>query len=181
MSQWGKLDRFNLTGTVTANLGSTTVTTAANAFTAANNVAVGYSLVLGNVNYRIANIVSAGQITLDVAFAASNVNTTTAAIQQSPKDLTTYGWAGANVGSAYANLIHKQSVYGIDRLEVGVAGNKANGISHTGWVHYHTYVDAKNQTRRKSEVLVAMSKNFNANTIGALQTDANDDTLFPDS
>jgi len=182
MSQWGKLDRYNLTGTVTANLNSTTVTASTGMFTSANNVAVGYSLLLGNVAYRIDSINTTGNvITLEKAFAASNVNTTTAAVQQSPKDLLTYGWASSNVGVNVGNLYTKQNVYGVDRTEIGVATNKANGFSHTGWVHYHRYADTFGRTRHKSEVLVAMSKNFNANTTNVLQTDANDGAILPNS
>lgn len=181
MSQWGTLDRFNLTGTVTANLNSTTIVASTGMFTAANNVAVGYSILLGNVAYRINAIPAANTITLEKVFAASNVNTTTAAIQQSPKDILTYGWASSNVGVNVANLVTKQNVYGVDRTEIGVTTNKANGFSHTGWVHYHRYTDTYGRTRHKSEVLVAMSKNFNANTAGSLQTDANDGAVLPNS
>lgn len=49
--------------------------------------------------------------------------------------------------------------------------------SHQGWVTYIAYTDALGQKREKSEVLVAMSKNFTAGTAG----DASDDTIFPDS
>ena len=181
MSQWGKLDRYELTGTVTANLNSTTVTASTGMFTSANNVAVGYSILLGNVAYRIANVSSASTILLDVGYAAGNVNTTTAAIQQSPKDIGTYGWGSSNTSVNVANLVTKQNIYGVDRTEVGVAINKANGISHTGWVHYHRYTDAYGNTRHKSEVLVAMSKNFNANVTNVLQTDANDGAVLPNS
>jgi len=182
MSQWGKLDRFNLTGTVTANLNSTTVTASTGMFTSANNVAVGYSLLLGNVAYRIDAINTFGNvITLERAFAGSNVSTTTAAVQQSPKDLSTYGWSTTSTGVNVSNISSKQNVYGVDRTEIGVAQNKANSFSHTGWVHYHRYTDTFGRTRHKSEVLVAMSKNFNANATGVLQTDANDGAVLPNS
>ena len=181
MSQWGKLDRFNLTANVVANLSSTTVVADTGVFTTANNVQVGYSLLLGNVAYRINAIPAANTITLEKAFAASNVVTATAAVQQSPKDILTYGWASSNVGVNVANLVTKQNVYGVDRTEIGVTTNKANGFSHTGWVHYHRYTDTYGRTRHKSEVLVAMSKNFNANTAGSLQTDANDGAVLPNS
>lgn len=57
---------------------------------------------------------------------------------------------------------------------------RADNAVHTGWVHYFTYTDALGQVRRKSEVLVAMSKNFNTDTPGNVITDAADDSIFPD-
>ena len=60
------------------------------------------------------------------------------------------------------------------------ANNKANGFSQTGWTSYKTYTTSQGAVRRKAEVLVAMSKNFNANATGVLQTDANDDGVVYD-
>lgn len=57
------------------------------------------------------------------------------------------------------------------------ASTESSNASHTGWVTYETYTDANNSVREKSEVLVAMSKNFTAAVAG----DASDDTIFPDS
>ena len=57
------------------------------------------------------------------------------------------------------------------------SSTESSNASHTGWVTYKTYVDAKGSVREKSEVLVAMSKSFTAATAG----DAADDTIFPDS
>lgn len=176
MSQWGNLDRYALTGTVTANLNSTTITASTGMFTAANNVVVGYSILLANVAYKIATINAANSIVLDVAYAGSNISTSTAAIQQSPKDLSTYGWGTAVTG---ANTTNKQNTYGVDRQEVANTLVKAKGFNHTGWATYKTYTDAHSQTRNKAETLVAMSKNFNANAATNLQTDANDNTILP--
>jgi hypothetical protein len=54
---------------------------------------------------------------------------------------------------------------------------ESSNASHTGWNFYLTYVDAYGNTRKKNEVLVAMSKSFTAGTAG----DASDDTIFRDS
>jgi len=177
MSQWGKLDRYNLTGAVTANVNSTTVTANVNMFTSANNVQVGYAILLANVAYKIATISASNTIVLDVAYAGSNVTTTTAAVQQSPKDLRTYGWGNVTTG---ANTTSKQNTYGVDRSEVANTLVKAKGFNSPGWATYTTYTTTQGATRNKTETLVAMSKNFNANAAGNLQTDANDDTLLPE-
>jgi len=177
MSQWGKLDRINLSGvTAIANLNSTTVTTTTSSFVTAN-VKVGDALVIENVAYRVNQINNANTIVLDVAYTSANSAILTLGVQQSPKELTTYGWGNAAIGLWNS----KRNVYGVDSVEVGVNANKANGISHTGWVRYERYTSSNGSTRNKSEVLVAMSKNFNRNNAGTLQTDANDDTIIKDA
>jgi hypothetical protein len=126
-------------------------------------------LIISNVKYRVASIESNVTLTLSNVYTGSTGNGKTLAVQQSPKDLLTYGQT-ANVN--YDVLVSKRNVFGVDRVEANVAGNKANGISHTGWVHYKTWTNTQGSTRRRAEVLVAMSKNFNANAIGTLQIDA---------
>ena len=177
MSQWGTRDRIDLTG-VAANavLGRSTILITTSAFVDAN-VKAGDALLVENVAYRVNQVNNANTITLDVAYTSANSATLTLGVQQSPKELTTYGWGNAAVGLWNS----KRNVYGVDRTEVAVAGNKANGISHTGWVRYETYTTSQGSKRRKAEVLVAMSKNFNANAAGALQTDANDDAIINDA
>jgi len=173
MSQWGTRDRINLVG-VAANavLGRSTVLITTSAFVDAN-VKVGDALLIENVAYRVNQVNNANTITLDAAYTSANSAALTLGVQQSPKDLTTYGRGNTAVGLWNS----KRNVYGVDRTEAGIAGNKANGISHTGWVRYERYTNSQGQVRNKSEVLVAMSKNFNANAAGALQTDANDNLI----
>jgi hypothetical protein len=73
-------------------------------------------------------------------------------------------------------------VFGIDRVEANIAANKANGLGiGPGWVSYKTYTTTQGATRRKAELLVAMSKNFNANATGTLYGDANDDSIMAES
>lgn len=55
-------------------------------------------------------------------------------------------------------------------------GTSLSNADHTGWVTYTTYTDAYGAVREKSEVLVAMSKNFN--TAAAGDNDP-DDAIFP--
>jgi hypothetical protein len=181
MSAWGKLDRLEfVSGTsFTANLGSNTVVLSAPYFTAAN-VDPGDSLVLGNVNYRVGYVVSSNTVYLRTGYEKANTTgNVQIAVQQSPKWLNTKGWG--NTAGRYANTVSKRTVYGFDRVEANVAGNKANGFLSPGWVEYHTYTTTQGSLRRKVNTLVAMSKNFNANATGTLQTDANDDSIMSES
>lgn len=182
MSQWGKLDRFPLPGTVMANLGSTTVVTSQNQLA---NVQIGYALVLGNVEYVVANILSNVTYILDVPYEAANTigAVSFGAVQQQPKVLRTYGWGGQGAANLLygANTVNARNTYGVDIYEAMSAQNKAKGISHTGWVHYQTWVNTQGTTRNRAEVLVAMSKNFNrANVDFNIGLDANDDAILAD-
>lgn len=177
MSQWGKRDNISLVNAVTANLNSTTVISSGADFEEAN-VVPGDTIFIGTTAYKVAKVNSNSSITLDVAFEGANT-VTSAYIQQSPKDLKTFGWGGnALLG---ANTVGARNVYGIDRVEVAVPENKERGIAHTGWVHHRRFVNGQGTTRNHSEVLVAMSKNFNANATGVLGfADATDDLVATD-
>jgi hypothetical protein len=178
MSQWGKLDRFALPGTVIANTGSTTVVTSQDQ---AANIQVGYALVLANVEYVVANVVNTTTYTLDVAYEGANTQgaVSFAAVQQSPKALRTYGWAGNLLLGA--NTVNARNVYGIDAKEANVTSNKNKGINSPGWVHYQTWVNTQGTTRHRAETLVAMSKNFNrANIDFNIGVDANEDAVIQD-
>lgn len=160
MSQWGKLDRLELNATLTANLDSTTVTLAAgDGLTGSANIKAGDSLVIANVAYRVANVVNANTYTLDVAYTGANTAGLSFAVQQSPKDIGTYGWA--NTAGNGANLVNKRNVFGVDRVEAANQDNKNRGFNSPGWVHYKEWVNTQGSTRRRVETLVSMSKNFN--------------------
>ena len=178
MSAWGKRDRIEISATARANLGSNTVVTSGQVATAANGFYVGYSLTIANVDYKIETISSANTVILDTAYRGANVAAANIAIQEDPKWIRTNGWGTTMASGRGPNTVNKANVYGLDRVEVGIAGNKANGFSHTGWVAYKTYTNTQGATRRKAEVLVAMSKNFNANATGTLFGDANDDSIM---
>jgi len=195
MSAWGKLDYKELSATATATLGSANLVIANYPqFLLSTNVSVGDTLLIGaaNVKYKVAYLLGNTNIILDTPFTGANAAGQHLAVQQSPKSQHTLGW------TANANYLigpdSTRNVYGVDKVEIGVTGAngvKANGVSHVGWVSYQTYVTANaggvhnNSIRRKSEVLVAMSKNFNANVsgvgagVGVL--DAPDNTFFPNS
>lgn len=175
MSQWGKRQRKNLVGTFIANLNNKAVVCSTGSFTAPN-IEVGDAIVfpVSNVEYRVQQIVSNTEIRLDVVYEGANASGLTAYVAESPKDLTSLGWTA---NASYTFPVSKRTVVGVNRLEMANAGNKANGISHTGWSYYKTYTDAFGNVRHKSEVLVAMSKNFDANATGTLFVDDNDDPL----
>ena len=178
MSAWGKRDRIEVSATARANLGSTTVVTSAPVVTAANGFYAGYSLVIANVDYAIQTITNSTTIVLDTAYRGANVATANIAIQEDPKWVPT---GNAAIGHR-ANNLNKANVYGVDRVEANVPGNKANGFSQPGWTSYTTYTTTQGAIRNKAEVLVAMSKNFNANATGTLNLgDANDNNILPNS
>jgi hypothetical protein len=176
MSQWGNRDSIQL--------GSVAVTQNSNAVVSANlvfdssNVDAGDTIFLANIAYKVKRVTNTGNLVLDVNYTATT-GSADARIQQSPKDLTTYGWG--LTAAAGANTTNARNVYGVDRNEMLVQENKDRGIAHTGWVSYKTYVTGQGATRNKSEVLVSMSKNFNANATGTLnRMDNYDDTVVAD-
>jgi hypothetical protein len=180
MSAWGKLDNLSFVSgtTFTANLNSNVVTLSAPYFTAANTDP-GDSLMLANLAYGIKYVQSANTILLNRLYSQPNTTGNVQIyVQQSPKWIRG-SWG--NTTGRYANTIGKRTVYGVDRVEANVAGNKANGFNAVGWVEYHTYTTTQGSVRHKVNPLVAMSKNFNANATGVLQTDANDNTILPNS
>jgi hypothetical protein len=181
MSAWGKRDRIEVSATARANLASNTVVTSAPVVTAANGFFVGYSLVIANVDYAIQTISSANTIILDTTYRGANIAAANIAIQEDPKWIRTNGWGTTMASGRGPNTINKANVYGIDRVEANIAANKANGISQPGWVSYTRYTTTQGAVRNKAEVLVAMSKNFNANATGTLFGDANDDSIMKES
>jgi hypothetical protein len=176
MSQWGNLDYKELLGTAAVVQGATNVTATIGSFTTAN-VRPGDALLISNVKYRVAAINSNVSLTLNNAYTAATGAGRAIAIQQSPKDLLTYGWT-SNVN--YDNHVSKRNVFGVDKLEVQNPDVKAKGINSPGWVHYKTWTNTQGSTRHRAETLVAMSKNFNSNAIPTLQIDAPDDATIPD-
>lgn len=176
MSQWGKIDYKELLGTVAVVQNATNVTATIGSFTTAN-VRPGDALLISNVKYRVEKLNSNTTLTLSNAYTAATGAAKAIAVQQSPKDLTTYGWT-ANV--TYDNTVGKRNVYGVDKIEVQNPDVKAKGINSPGWVHYKTWTNTQGSVRHRAETLVAMSKNFNSNAIPTLQIDAPDDTVVPD-
>lgn len=176
MSQWGKLDYLELLGTCAVVEGATNVTATIGSFTTAN-VQPGDALLISNVKYRVASITSNVTLVLSNAYTAATGAGKAMAVQQSPKDLLTYGQT-ANVN--YDLKVGKRNVFGVDKIEAQNPDVKAKGINSPGWVHYKTWTNTQGSVRHRAETLVAMSKNFNSNAAPALQIDAPDDTTIPD-
>ena len=171
MSSWGNLDNVAAVGTVTAYAGNSRVNGSSTAFT--SNVKDGDYVIITGQKFQVATVTS--DTVLDLTSNGKAAAGATMYIQQGPKYI-------ANVAVS-ENVYTIQRVYGVDRQEIGVANTAANA-SHTGWVHFYDYTDANNSYRRKSEVLVAMSKNFATNATFHVQVtgfDADDDTVIPDS
>ena len=194
MSSWGKLDSKQLTGNVRVVNGSANVTNTAGQVTLfTTEVKAGDYFVAGavtgnsNVKYYVSSV-SGNTITLSTPYEGSNANVQ-ANIQQGPKWINIV--SNRSYGNVNANAYTIQKIYGVDATEANIAGNKANGFSHTGWTHQVRYTDAYGRTRIKSEVVVAMSKNFNrdntntSNTFiqfsGNLLADAQDDLVIRDA
>lgn len=173
MSSWGNLDNVAAVGTVTAFTGNTRLNGSGTAFT--SNIKDGDYVTITGTKFQVATVTSDTVLELTSnGKAASGVK---AFIQQGPKYVS-------NVALS-ENVYTIQSVYGADRVEIAVAAAAANA-HHTGWIHFTDYTTSQGSYRRKSEVLVAMSKNFSANSTGHLfgtgaGTDANDDTVLPNS
>lgn len=177
MSSWGNLDNVTISGTVVVATANTNAVLGINTlFT--TNVKAGDYLTIASNKYQIENVIDDTHLLL-TSSAATNSSGVAAYLQQGPKFM-------ANVASGHLNNPTIQDVVGVDRVEITVQENKDRGVaSHTGWITYKTYTDALGQVRNKSEVLVAMSKNFAANATGALfgtsaGQDANDDTIAAD-
>lgn len=171
MSAWGNLDNLTAVGTVTTNNASDVVNGFGNsAFT--SNVKDGDYVIIASNKYQVQNVVSDTQLYL-TNLAATNSSNVKMFVQQGPKYLSNAISDPKNLYGGYSI----QQVYGVDRDEAVNANAKLN-TSHTGWTYQISYADA-NGVRNKHEVLVAMSKNFNANDAGTLQQDANDDAVMP--
>lgn len=133
-------------------------------------------------------------IAIDVAgnyAAAAKSNTTatiatTGAAQPTVNATATVNYTGANVtsftitnpGAGYSAAAQQNTTVTIATTGatqptqnatgsvVFTSGTSSSNASHQGWVSYTSYVDSQGQVREKSEVLVAMSKNFNAAAAG---------------
>ena len=176
MSAWGNLDNVTITGTVVVATANANAVLGVGTIFETNVKARDYLTIASN-KYQVERVVSDTVLYL-TSDAATNSAGVAAYLQQGPKFM-------ANVESGHLNVPTIQDVFGVDRVEVDVPENKARGLSHTGWSTYKTYTDAQSQVRHKSEVLVAMSKNFASNATGSLfgtgaGQDASDDTVAAD-
>lgn len=171
MSSWGNRDNVTVTANVRTTEGSPLVTnTAGNATIFLSEIKDGDYMIISGVKYQVRNVTS--NVVLTLTSNASTSANTAAFIQQGPKYI-------ANVALS-DNTYSIQRVFGVDRDEKanvsGAASANANAVCHTGWV---SILEVGGRVR--GEVLVAMSKNFNANATGNLHAfnDASDNATFP--
>jgi len=158
MALWGKRDSFSLTGTVAAVNTSTTVTGTNTVFT--TELEKGDSIFINGRKRKVITISSNTSLTISPAWNVANVSGVTITGQDSPKYVP-------------ASEISGNLIFGVDTTEASVANNELRGLSTPGWVKHVSYVDVHGTTRRKTEVLVAMS---------SITGDANtDDTILQDS
>lgn len=161
MSAWGNLDNVQIKGTVTVYSTNTTVNGTTTEFT--TNVMAGDYITIVGTKYQVDTVTSNTVLNLTTTPSANNTGNV-AFIQTGPKYIRDI--------AITENTYTIQRVIGVDSVEIALANNVSYGnVHHTGWNHVMTYTDAFNNRRIKSEVLVAMSKNFNRNGSGTLLND----------
>ena len=162
MSSWGLKDNVTLTGNVTSSNASAILQGFGGAIFAVEVDEGDYIAFAGN-KYQVATVTSNGALVLN-ANAATNSDNVKAYVQQGPKNI-------ANIASD-SNTYSIQSIVGIDVNEAQVPSNRAKNFKAPGWYDKKTWTGGHGQTRIKNEVLVALSKNFNASSAGDWDDDA---------
>jgi hypothetical protein len=163
MSLWGNKDLVYADGTVVVNLDTKTITGTGVTFDTAG-ISTGNVITVGaGATYGYAVVTAFTSTTLSIASTEgfvsglTTVPSTTYEISEEP--IFTVGdshyRAPEAKTSGFSTSPVTTSVYGVDRLEVGVAATTAFAVAHSGWVGITTYIDTHGNLRVKSEVLVA--------------------------
>lgn len=157
-----------------------------------------YGVVFEEMNTQAVSsltVYTAGNYTTAAKSNTTAVFSTTGVFQPSVNATATINYTNANVtsftitnpGAGYVYAAQQNTIITIattgatQPTENATAninfttGTTTSNASHQGWVTYITYTDANSTVREKSEVLVAMSKNFNAAAAGD-----DEDAVFPD-
>ena len=182
MSLWGDKDLVTSTGTISIDFASKTVTGAGTTFTD-HGVTQGDVINVGaGATYGFAvvdSVASNGSLEIySTDYFVAGVTTvpasTTFAISQEPLyAMADTAYAAPEVQTGLSTNPVTRVIYGVDNLEVAAAADTAYAVTHSGWVGITSYIDTHGNLRVKNEVLVAG---------GILTTsDADDDTVFPDS
>ena len=182
MSLWGDKDLVTSTGTISIDFASKTVTGAGTTFTD-HGVTQGDVINVGaGATYGFAvvdSVASNGSLAIySTDYFVAGVTTvpasTTFAISQEPLyAMADTAYAAPEVQTGLSTNPVTRVLYGVDNLEVAAAADTAYAVTHSGWVGITSYIDTHGNLRVKNEVLVAG---------GILTTsDADDDTVFPDS
>jgi len=184
MSLWGNKDSLNnLTGTITINLATETVTGSGTTFVTAG-ISTGDILVVGaGGTYGqavISGVTSATQISIASTQFLIPLNGAIAGAAYTVTEKPKFTLEDGQYFAPDVKANRFSAVFGVDELEVAVAAgrtvggkNAAYAVAHSGWVGVTTYIDTHGNFRVKSEVLVA----------GGISTslDAADNLRFPNS
>ena len=187
MALWGNKDSLsNLTGTITINLATETVTGSGTTFVTAG-ISTGDILVIGvGATYGqavISGVTSATQLSIASTQFITGIGTVgfgaTVGVAYTVTQKPKYTLEDGQYFAPDVKANRFSAVFGVDTTEAGVAAgttvggkNAAYAVAHAGWVGVTTYVDNHGNFRVKSETLVAGSM---------ITSDAEDDSRFPDA
>lgn len=174
MALWGNIDDKGSGGSVSLDYTTLVVTGSGTTFGQAGAASVGDVIRFGDVNGSgvyfgdavIVGIASTTQLSIASTsnLSGAAIASTSFSISQLPKFSTLDSHYKA--GATYDAL-----VYGVSADEADASGSTSYNATHAGWVGVTTYLDWEGNLRIKNEVLVAMS---------SIETDADDDVVFPD-
>ena len=187
MSLWGNKDSLsNLTGTITIDLATETVTGSGTTFVTAG-ISAGDILVIGvGATYGqavISGVTSATQLSIGSTQFIIGIGTVgfgaTVGVAYTVTQKPKYTLEDGQYFAPDVKANRFSTVVGVDTTETGIArtttvGGKAGayGVTHAGWVGVTTYVDNHGNFRVKTETLVAGSM---------ITGDADDDARYPDA
>ena len=187
MSLWGNKDSLNnLTGTITINLATETVTGSGTTFVTAG-ISTGDILVVGaGATYGqavITGVTSATQLSIGSTQFLIGIGTVgfgaTVGVAYTVTQKPKYTLEDGQYFAPDVKANRFSAVFGVGTTEATVAAgrtvggkNAAYAVAHAGWVGVTTYVDNHGNFRVKSEVLVAGS---------SITGDAADDSRYPNS
>ena len=176
MSLWGNQDLVTSTGNLSIDFASKTVTgngtrfvlhevTQGDVIKVGAGATYGYAVVDSVASETSLQIYSTDHMVAGVTTVPAG---TTFEISQEPL----YTIADSAYDAPEVQNGVNRSVFGVDKVEVGLAATTAYAVTHSGWVGIKTYTDTHGRLRVKNEVLVAG---------GILTTsDAADDSYFPE-
>ena len=187
MSLWGNKDSLdNLTGTITINLATETVTGSGTTFVTAG-ISTGDILVVGaGATYGqavITGVTSATQLSIGSTQFLIGIGTVgfgaTVGVAYTVTQKPKYTLEDGQYFAPDVKANRFSAVFGVGTTEATVAAgrtvggkNAAYAVAHAGWVGVTTYVDNHGNFRVKTETLVAGS---------TITGDAADDDRYPNS
>ena len=192
MALWGNKDSLsNLTGTITINLATETVTGSGTTFVTAG-ISTGDILVIGiGATYGqavISGITSATILSIGSTQFITGIGTAgfgaTVGVAYTVTEKPKYTLEDGQYFAPDVKSNRFSAVFGVDTAEQTVA-NAATGNArkyapaHAGWVGVTTYTDMHGNLRVKTETLVAMGKD--SSNSGGIINDAADDIRYPDA